>query len=69
MQTRPQLQIDTLLSSPPPAVTKETSDKTKFPGSDWRSLKQYYKGKKLRYTEVMDVPKATAEELVQSVFV
>ena len=69
MQTRPQLQIDTLLSSPPPAVTKETSDKTKFRGSDWRSLKQYYKGKKLRYTEVMDVPKATAEELVQSVFV
>jgi len=81
MKTRPQLQssagvetvreIDALLSSPPPAATKETSATTAFRGgsSDWRSLKQYYKEKKLRYTEATDVPKATAEELVQSVFV
>jgi len=74
MKTRPQLQssagIETVLSSPPPEQ-KETPAKTAFRGgsSDWRSLKQYYKGKKLRYTEVTDAPKATAEELVQSVFV
>ena len=73
-KTRPQLQssagIETMLSLPP-AVEKETSYRTTFRGgsSDWRSLKQYYKEKKLRYAEVTDAPKATAEALVQSVFV
>ena len=63
------LEIDSLISSSAPAQ-KETPATTAFRGgsSDWHSLKQYYKEKKLRYTDVTYVPKAAAEKLVQSVF-